>query len=104
MDIDKLLNLSKEELNKLTKDTIVSTIAENAWRVNSRERTVEDLQKQLAANKAPYNQAKLMLVGLTGFKVELDEWTKQPNIDKVDLCQLIGVALAQNQSLLAKRG
>lgn len=104
MDIDKLLELSKEELNRLTKDTIISTIIKDAWRVNSRKQTVENLQKELTASKAPYNQAKLMLVGLTGFEVELDEWTKQPNIDKVDLCQLIGVALAQNQNLLSKRG
>ena len=97
-DLDKLFKSDKKELNKISKSELVESIIKNAWYWQHQREQVEKLNDQLKLSKAPYDQAKLMLIGATGYAVDIDEYSKKPNLESVDLCFLIGLLLSKRDS------
>jgi hypothetical protein len=94
MHLDDLFKLTEKELNALRKDELVNAIKSNNWHYNNQRNRIVELEKEVNALKAPYDQAKQILIAVTGYKVEIDEYSKKPMLETVDLCYLIGLSLA----------
>lgn len=95
MNLNELFSKNKAELNKLNKAEIVEVLLNNKWNFEYLERQVKDLSNDLKVAKAPYDQAKQMLLGATMFEAPIDEYSKKPDITQVDLCFLIGLLLSK---------
>ena len=93
MNLDELFEMNSKQLNKLKKEELVKTIAGNAWYYSSQKSTIKNAEAEIKALKAPYNQAKEILIGITGEDVPKNEYTGKYELDKVDLCYLIGALL-----------
>lgn len=97
MYIDELFKKTAKELNTISKADLIKEIVNNASSNQHRENRIETLQAEIKVAKAPYEQAKMMLIGATGFEPEIDEYSKKPRIEDVDLCFLIGLLLAPKE-------
>ena len=95
MELNELFKKSEKELNALKKADIIKCIKDKAWHYRNVKENNESLRKDIQIAKAPYDQAKQMLIGATGYEVELDDYSKKPKLETVDLCFLIGLLLAK---------
>lgn len=95
MFLSELLNKTEKELKAIKKEDMIKCLIAYKWQYTNQEDSIKNLKKDLELSKKPYDQAKMMLIGATGFEVELDEYSKKPNLENVDLCFLIGVLLSK---------
>lgn len=100
MNLGTLFAKTDKELNSMKKEDIVKAIVSNKWLVDSQNSQIERLNKEVEMLKAPYNQAKQIVCGAAGLDVPIDEYSKKPLLDQVDLCYAIGALLNKHYHLL----
>ena len=93
MRLDDLMNKTESELKALTKADIIKAIVDGAWSYNRSKEELKELQAFKLKAKEPINQIKNTLIGFTGYDVELNEYTKKPELDSVDVNFLIGMTM-----------
>lgn len=97
MNLTELFNKSEAELKKINKDDIIKSIISNKYTHEYNERRIKELDAELKLSKAPYDQAKHLLLGATGYDASLNEYTKKPDLNDIDLCFLVGLLLSQRK-------
>ena len=90
MLLSDLVKLDTKKLNAMKKEEIVKTITGYAFQYTSMEKDLLEAKKNLANQKAPYDQVKLLALGALDIQPELDEYSKKPILESYDLCYLIG--------------
>lgn len=93
MHLNDLFKLDEKGLNRLSKDEIIKSIITYKYHYTTLNTTVENLKSQVGALAAPYDQLKELLISITDYPVEVDDYTKKPILDRVSLNTLIGCLL-----------
>ena len=96
MYLSELVKLDKKELNKKSKAEMIECITSHSWQYTQMESEIKNLKSEIEKAKAPYNQAKLLLLGALSIDPQpISEYDDKPNLDVVDLCNLIGRLLSE---------
>ena len=93
MHLSDLFKLDEKGLNKLSKDEIIKSIITYKYQYTSLTKSVEDLKNQVNVLTAPYDQLKVLLISVTDYPVEVDDYYKKPKLDTVSLNTLVGCLL-----------
>ena len=90
MLLSELVKLDAKKLNAMKKEDIVKSIIGYGFQYTSMEKELFEAKKEIARQKAPYDQVKLLALGALNITPELDEYSKKPILESYDLCYLIG--------------
>jgi hypothetical protein len=90
MLLSELIKLDTKKLNSIKKEDIVKSITGYAFQYTSMEKELCEARKEIARQKAPYDQVKLLALGALNITPEIDEYSKKPILETYDLCYLIG--------------
>ena len=96
MYISELIKLDTKSINKMPKDEIIKTITNSKWQWESNIEAVKKAETALVKQSESETSAKLMLVGYLGKEVEKDEYSGKPNLDKLNLCEMIGELMCKS--------
>jgi hypothetical protein len=90
MLLSELVKLDTKKLNAMKKEDIVKSITGYGFQYTNMEKELAEAKKEIARQKAPYDQVKLLALGALNITPELDEYSKKPILESYDLCYLIG--------------
>ena len=96
MYISELIKLDTKAINKMPKDEIIKTITNSKWQWENNIEAVKKAETALVKQSESETAAKLMLVGYLGKEVEKDEYSGKPNLDKLNLCEMIGELMCKS--------
>lgn len=97
MELNELFSKNEKQLKAMKKDDLVKVILDKGWYYRHDQDNLKSLCKDLELSKKPYDQAKQMLLGATGYEPPIDEYSKKAKLDDVDLCFLIGLLLSTGE-------
>lgn len=96
MYISELIKLDTKAINKMPKDEIIKTIVSGKWQWDNNIDAVKQAEGKLIKQAESEVAAKLMLIGYLGKEVEKDEYSGKPNLDKLNLCEMIGELMCKS--------
>lgn len=96
MYISELIKLDTKAINKMPKDEIIKTIIGSKWQWDSNINSVKQAEEKLVKQSESEVAAKMMLIGYLGKEVEKDEYSGKPNLDKLNLCEMIGELMCKS--------
>lgn len=96
MYLSELIKLDAKSLNKMPKDEIIKAITGSKWQWDNNVNEVKKSHEALVRQSESENNAKLMLIGYLGKEVERDEYNGKPELEKLNMCEMIGELMCKS--------